>query len=211
MRPNKNAHKVVCFCRSEKRHKPRARNGQYFFFFLQESCGDRMGHTQPGVGCYSRTMRHTAPGTLPLWQASHCSAPESTFGQHTFNKIQTLWKKRSGEKEEQPQIWKKKIWEETGLVQAEKNTVEGQDMAVADTRGCRHLFRTSPATADSATGETRFRCLQTFPQRRRMLGTAWLEEGQQQWVVLIRGVYLIDNCWWIPWATAPLGFADWAV
>lgn len=34
---------------------------------------------------------------------------------------------------------------------------------------------------------------------------------QLQWAVLIRGVYFIDYCTWMAWATAPLGFADLAV
>lgn len=117
-------HKVARFCRNKKRHEPRAGNGQYFFFFLQESCGGTMGHTQPAVVCHLRTMSYTATGTLSVWQASLCSAPQSGFGQHTFNKIQTFWKKtRRREARTTPSL-ENTIWEETGLSQSKENTAE---------------------------------------------------------------------------------------
>lgn len=109
-----------------------------------------MGHTQPAVVCYLRTMSYIATGMLSVQQASLCSAHESSFGQHTFNKIQTPWKKPGGEKQEQPQVQKTPSGKKLDWFSLKKIERRGEDTTVIDTRGCRHLFRMSPDSGTKA-------------------------------------------------------------
>lgn len=98
-------HQVVSFCRNNKRHDPSAGNGQSSsFFFLGKLWGYNGSYAAHGALLFEDDELHSHRNAV--WrQTSLCSASKSSFGQHTFNKTRTFWKKKpGGEKQEQPQV-----------------------------------------------------------------------------------------------------------
>lgn len=119
----------VCFCRNQKRHDPSAGNGQsslrsLFFFISGKLWGYNGSYAAHSALLFEDDEPHSHRNAV--WrQRSLRSASKSSFGQHTFNKTRTFWKKSWWREAGTTPSLENIIWEGSGMVQPEENPAEG--------------------------------------------------------------------------------------